>query len=203
MTSWAECIDAALVDLGAFLRASDWYGRENELVNLFAHSFLAGRPGPTGPIHPAQLGIEVAVKQLKEIDGKDVVRKDLVVWSQPNETLWQNKEPLNVPVAVIEFKRNNEKECLPDLAWLTAFTKANAGVLGYSVCGFIKERRGVSFTRFEDGTKRFHSFSPDDVLPRKVKVDKFVSEPVLVLDDGPQGVPADVPAAASRRQGRG
>lgn len=188
--SWTECIDAALSDLGQFLRDSEWYGRENELVNLFAHSFLAGRPGPAGPAGPitaAQLGIEVAVKQLKERDGKDVVRKDLVVWSKPNETLWRNREPLNTPVAVIEFKRNNEQECLPDLEWLTAFTKANPGVLGYSVCGFINERRGISFTRFTDGTRQFHSCSPSDVLPRRVKAGKFASDHVRIVDDERQG----------------
>jgi hypothetical protein len=185
--SWTECIDAALSDLGQFLRESEWYGRENELVNLFAHAFLVGRPGPGGPVPATHLGIEVAVKQLKEIDGKDVVRKDLVIWSKPNQTLWRNREPLNTPVAVVEFKRNNEKECLPDLEWLAAFTKANAGVLGYSVCGFINERRGISFTRFMDGTRRFHSCSPSDVLPRKVKRGKFVSDHVRIVDDGQQG----------------
>lgn len=83
------------MDLGQFLRDSEWYGRENELVNLFAHSFLRGRIGPNGPIDVAQLGIEVAVKQLDEIQGKEVVRKDLVVWSKPNETVWVGRKPLN------------------------------------------------------------------------------------------------------------
>jgi hypothetical protein len=111
------------------------------------------------------------------------VRKDLVVWSKPNETLWQNREPLNTPIAIIEFKRNNERECAPDLEWLTAHTKANPGALGYSVCGFIKERRGISFTRFAGGIKQFHSFSPSDVLPRKVKSGKFVSDHVRIVED--------------------
>jgi len=171
------------MELGRFLRDSEWYGRENELVNLFAHSFLSGRLGPDGPVHVAQLGIEVAVKQLKEIDGKDVVRKDLVVWSKPNETLWLNRESVNKPIAVIEFKRKNERECLPDHEWLTAYTKANPGVLGYSVCGFIEQHRGVSFMRFAGGSKQFHSFSPDDVLPRKVKKGKLTGSDHVRLAD--------------------
>lgn len=182
MSDWTKCIDGALMDLGQFLRDSDWYGRENELVNLFAHSFLAGRIGPNGPIDVAQLGIEVAVKQLDEIHGKEVVRKDLVIWSKPNETVWVGRKPLNRPIAVIEFKVNDDKKRSPDIEWLTAYTRTNPGVLGYSVCGFIQEHRGVSFTRFSRGAQDYRSFNPGDVLPRDVRKGKFVSDHVRVVE---------------------
>lgn len=182
MTYWTKCIDDALMDLGQFLRDSDWYGRENELVNLFAHSFLRGRTGPNGPIDVAQLGIEVAVRQLDDIQGKEVVRKDLVVWSKPNETAWVGRKPLNRPIAVIEFKVNDDRKCSPDIEWLTAYTRTNPGVLGYSVCGFIQEHRGVSFMRFAGGVRDYQSSSPGDVLPRKVRKGKFVSSHVRIVD---------------------
>ena len=175
-------MDGALMELGQFLRDSDWYGRENELVNLFAHSFLRGRIGPNGPIDVAQLGIEVAVKQLDEIQGKELVRKDLVVWSKPNETVWVGRKPVNRPIAVIEFKVNDDKKCSPDMEWLTAYTRANPGVLGYSVCGFIQEHRGVSFARFCRGVEDYRSSSPDDVLPRTVRKGKFASDFVRVVE---------------------
>jgi len=177
MSNWADPIDAALLGLGRFLRSSDWHGRENELVNLFAHSFLAGSRGPTGAIHAAQLGIEVAVKQLDLPGAKNVVRKDLVLWNKPNETVWVKGAATNVPAAVVEFKVNDNRKCTPDLEWLTAYTSLYPSVLGYSVCGFIEERRGVSFVRISKGTKSAALFAPDDVLPRTVKTDKFVSEP--------------------------
>lgn len=181
MTDWTKCIDGALMDFGQFLRDSDWYGRENELVNLFAHSFLRGRVGPDGPINVAQLGIEVAVKQLDEIKGKEVVRKDLVLWNKPNETVWVDRKPLNQPIAVIEFKVNDDKKCSPDIEWLTAYTRSNPGVLGYSVCGFIREHRGVSFMRFSQGVRDYQSFSPSDVLPRRVRKGKFASDNVRLV----------------------
>lgn len=161
MTSWGHTIEAALLELGQFLRASDWYGRENELVNLFAHSFLAGRTGPNGTIQAGQLGIEVAVKQLSRAGGKALVRKDLVVWNKTNETVWAKKVVANDPAAIIEFKVNDNKKCTPDLVWLRSYTKLYSGVVGFSVCAFVKESRGVSFVRITGG----ESAAPIFVLP--------------------------------------
>jgi len=143
---WQSLIESRLVALDQFLQASDWYGRENELVNLFAHSFLAKEP-----IHAAQIGIEVAVKQLPSDAGKKLVRKDLVLWSRPNETLWIGGQPVNDPVAVVEFKVNDQRECDDDIAWLKGFTSLYPAVLGYSVCGFVARRRGVRFVRVTNG----------------------------------------------------
>lgn len=181
MISWEQVIESALLDLGRFLRESDWYGRENELVNLFAHSFLAGRAGPEGPIHASQLGIEVAVKQISRVGGKALVRKDLVVWPKPNQTVWAQRTAANDPAAIVEFKVNDNKKCAPDLAWLSNYTKLYPSVVGFSVCGFLHELRGVSFIRIAKGMGGSPLFAPDDVLPRKVKKDKFVSSPVRVL----------------------
>ena len=35
-----EIIETALNDLNDYLKDSNWFGRENEVVNLFAHTFL-------------------------------------------------------------------------------------------------------------------------------------------------------------------
>lgn len=181
MTTWEQVIEAALLDLGGFLRGSDWYGRENELVDLFAHSFLAGRAGPEGPIRASQLGIEVAVKQLRRAGGKALVRKDLVIWPKPNQTVWADRTAAHDPAAIVEFKVNNSKNCAPDLAWLSNYTKLYPSVVGFSACGFIHELRGVSFVRITRGVATTPLFAPDDVLPRRAKKDKFVSSPVRVL----------------------
>ena len=69
------------MDLDNFLRHSDWFGRENEIINLFAHKFLAMRLGQTPLMSLTQIGIEVAVKQIHDRNkGKKFVRKDLVLW---------------------------------------------------------------------------------------------------------------------------
>lgn len=159
--NWPKHIEASLARLGAFLRETSWYGRENELVNLFAHQFLA-----SGEVHPAQLGIEVAVKQLRREGGKALVRKDLVIWNRPNETVWVNGTPVNDPAAVVEFKVNDHEKCAPDIQWLTEYTQKYPRVLGYSVCGFLKKDRGVSFVRVSNGRKHTTMAVPEDVLPR-------------------------------------
>ena len=150
---WAKCIEEALLELGRFLMDSEWYGRENELVNLFAHSFLAGSHGPHGPVRPSQIGIEVAVKQLERPGGKALVRKDLVVWNAPNETVWSQGVVTNTPAAIVEFKVNDRKKCGPDLEWLTAYTTLYPSVVGYSVCGHILNARGVWFVPIVKGKK--------------------------------------------------
>lgn len=151
--AWAKCIEGALLELGRFLMDSEWYGRENELVNLFAHSFLAGSAGPQGPVLPAQIGIEVAVKQLARPGGKDLVRKDLVVWNAPKETAWSRGVVANTPAAIVEFKVNDRKKCGPDLEWLSAYTTLYPTVVGYSVCGHIRDARGVWFIPIIKGTR--------------------------------------------------
>jgi hypothetical protein len=144
------------------LLESEWYGRENELVNLFAHSFLVGRQGLDGPIEARQLGIEVAVKQIGRNGGKALVRKDLVVWNQPNQTVWAKGAPTNDPAAIVEFKVNDKSKCAPDLVWLRNYTTLYPSVVGFSVCGFVKELRGVSFVRILKGNSGAPLFAPSD-----------------------------------------
>lgn len=149
MSVWYEPLERALDSLGQFLIDSDWYGRENELVNLFAHSFLLKKQSSS--LHPSQIGIEVAVKQIQRQGTKALVRKDLVIWRQPNQTVWKDLSPENDPAVVVEFKINDDRKCASDIEWLRLFTNAYPGVVGYSVCGFITKTRGVSYKRIENG----------------------------------------------------
>ncbi len=161
MNNLADKIETQLISLGSFLHESEWYGRENELVNLFAHSFLAG------PIQIAQIGIEVAVKQLAKVGGKALVRKDLVVWNKPCETVWVKGIPTNDPAVIIEFKINDSKKCASDIAWLRRYTEVYPEVVGFSVCGYLKERRGISFTRVETGKIAAQQVAPAEAATRR------------------------------------
>ena len=108
--SWETLIEHSLRDLDYFLKISDWFGRENEIINLFAHKFLfryLGRP-PLKSL--TQIGIEFAVKQIKDRSkAKKFVRKDLVLWPEEDQTVWgSDKNSYNVPAAIIEWKMNKK-----------------------------------------------------------------------------------------------
>jgi|ERR1019366_2052866 hypothetical protein len=100
--------------LGEFYRevlSSPWCGREHEMVSLFVLGYLARHCSPNGLFRLTQIGIDVGVKQLKEPKPGNkkgptkTVQKDVVVWSEPNETLWTpDGQVLNKPLAVMEWK---------------------------------------------------------------------------------------------------
>lgn len=141
----ADIVEEELKALGLFLQNSNWYGRENELVNLFAHSFLAKS------IQVSQIGIEVAVKQIPTVTSKALVRKDLVIWESPNETVWIDGKPFNDPAVIVEFKTNQLRKCNQDIEWLASYTRLYPHVTGFSVCGYVKDARQVIFSRVEKG----------------------------------------------------
>lgn len=139
-------IEKGFDELAGFLEESGWYGRENEVVNLFCHSFLAKH------VSLAQVGIEVAVKQLPSDNGKALVRKDLVIWGADYQTVWNDlREPVNDPVAIIEWKTNSLAKCTGDIEWLKKYTKIYPNVTGYSVCVFIKDSREIKYTKVKNG----------------------------------------------------
>ncbi len=145
MSDIGKIIESKLLDLVGFLKEPKWFGRENELVNLFAHSFLAQE------IDQSRIGIEVAVKQLPRTGAKMLGRKDLVIWHNPNETVWINGVPSNDPAAVVEFKANDHRLCTGDITWLCNFTSRHPAVVGFSVCSLICKDRGIVFTRVANG----------------------------------------------------
>lgn len=143
-----EMIELALKDFDIYLKESNWYGRENEVVNLFAHKFLNKYIGNKPFLSLDQLGIEVAVKQLKTERSNELVRKDLIIWKEGETSVWNEKgEIVNDPLAIIEWKTNNSSKCEYDMNWLRGYKKKYPEVIGYSVCAFIKENRGIQYTK--------------------------------------------------------
>ena len=140
---WPELLERAFSDLDAFLKASDWWGRENEVVNLFAHRFLAAQVGTEGPLRSLrQVGIEVAVDQVAGV--KRWVRKDLVIWPESDMTAWS---PNAVPSVIVEWKRQLPATCDPDAIWLKAFCTRYPKTVGYTACALLDAPRGCLFTR--------------------------------------------------------
>jgi len=72
-----------LKEFSTFIRDSEWRGKENDCVNLFAHRFLAKSFRPID-----RIGIEVAVFQLSGKRRKQAVRKDLVIWKHSGDATW-------------------------------------------------------------------------------------------------------------------
>lgn len=148
---WHQIIENSLNELSCFLNSNHWRGRENEVVNLFAHRFLWSHLGEGPFIDPSQIGIEVAVKQIPRTGCKKLVRKDLVLWNKPLETVWGTEKGFNAPAVIMEWKADKIAKCAIDLRWLQAFTRLNTQVLGYSVCAFLEQERRITFYRVSKG----------------------------------------------------
>lgn len=164
---WHQIVEDSLNELGYFLNSNNWRGRENEVVNLFAHRFLWSHLGEGPFIDPSQIGIEVAVKQIPSAGCKKLVRKDLILWNKPLETVWRTEKGFNAPAVVMEWKADRIARCATDIKWLQAFTHSNPEVLGYSVCAFLKQERRISFSRIAKGIIETHQpFASKDKQPR-------------------------------------
>ena len=148
---WDLLIEESLKNLASFLKDSNWFGREIEIVNIYAHRFLLTKLNKKPLIDPSQIGIEVAVKQISKAGGKKLVRKDLVLWNHPLETVWGTGATLNSPAAILEWKTEKIAKCTADIDWLQAYTEIYPNVLGYSICAFIGNKRGIWLRKVTKG----------------------------------------------------
>src|SRR5256885_13281345 len=84
--------------------------------------------------HASQIGIEVAVPQLRGAKRKRQVCKDLVIWPRPMMTCW-NKDgaPVIHPLAVLQWKTGTAPVANDDFRWLSGYSRRNPGVAAYAV----------------------------------------------------------------------
>jgi len=145
---WQALIETQLQALDQFLKQSTWYGRENELVNLFAHEFLPRAVSDSCPLKSlTQIGIEVAVRQVTG-SCKRFVRKDLVLWPFPQMTAWPDGSP---PAAIIEWKRGTTAGHPRDIKWLALYTGQYPQTVGVAVCVALDGKRQVNWTVIREG----------------------------------------------------
>lgn len=138
-------VRSAAESFAAEVRATGWYGRENEAVNLFTFRHLL-RECQTGSVlyDPAQIGIEVAVPQLPGAHRKAQVRKDLVIWSKPAMTCWnERREPTVRPMSIIEWKVRRREMSGQDLDWLVEFSRHDRAFVGYAVLAWPRGAASV------------------------------------------------------------
>lgn len=120
-----------------YLNENDWMGREREAISLFAFKFLMESCKPDSLLNdPVQIGIEVAVPQVKKTGYKQKpqVCKDLVIWPEPGMTCWDSEgKPTNYPLCILEWKFYKKEEVQGDVDWLIAFSNGRKEFTGYSV----------------------------------------------------------------------
>ena len=116
---------------------SGWYAKERDCVSRFVFGYLINEC-KEGTVFesPAQLGIEVAVKQPAGVGEKRTAHKDLVIWREAFQTSWdEDFQAVAIPQAVVEWKveRKGKKEkTAHDIEWIEAFSIENPDSVGYS-----------------------------------------------------------------------
>lgn len=116
-----------------------WFAKERDCVNRFVMGHLVPSCSPGSPIeHPAQIGMEIAVKMPDGRGNRPTSPKDIVIWDSPFGTCWTPQmEPKRAPLAVLEWKSQHptgpNQDTAEDEAWLQEFCKENPASQGYSV----------------------------------------------------------------------
>lgn len=138
-----------------------WLGREREAVSLYVLGYLIRYCKPNCFLRdPTQIGIEVAVPQLRGPNKKKQVCKDLVIWRQPRMTCWNSAwEPVEYPTAILEWKVYRAGQASRglgvsryDIAWLGEFSVGLDDFVGYAVSLDLRSRKfRLLCTRVHDG----------------------------------------------------
>jgi hypothetical protein len=147
-------IRGSLAELVDFVWATNWYGREREVISLFTFGFLLPRCRPESVLrHPTQVAIEGAVIQIGGPNRKKLVTKDMVIWPEPLMNVWdEDRQPANHPAAILEWKANKTTVSGYDVNWLRQFSSDLPDFVGYAVCLDVLQRRfRLSCTRVHQG----------------------------------------------------
>ena len=114
-------------------------GRKDEAVSLFAFGCLVRHMRSTRFLHDArQIGIHVAVPQLRGPERRRLVSKDLVLWPELGMTCSRPSGARGMaPAAILEGKRATAVAprlySEADLEWLGEFAWEYRDTVGYAV----------------------------------------------------------------------
>jgi hypothetical protein len=158
-------VRASLTEFVEDVFRSSWRGREREAVSLYVLGFLQKQLRSDSIFRdPTQIGIEAAVPSSLNLNPKGRVCKDLVLWSEPKMTCWNELwEAVNPPLAIMEwkaFRRPALKAQVysPDVAWLKNYSAlysdmfAGHSFVGYAVALDLLQRKfRLSAARVENG----------------------------------------------------
>lgn len=153
-------VEDSLIEFSDWYLSCNWYGKERDCVNLFAHNFLASGIDPGAAIkHLGQIRIESPVPQPTPMRFKRyAAAKDLVIWKDSLTTAWdENYQAVNSPLLVMEWKtkrigNKSERYDDHDTDWLEQFTKENSKSYGYLVRTYYGPRgRAVDWAKVKNG----------------------------------------------------
>lgn len=130
VTTLKDLLDKALLEFMDEIQQEKWIGKERELISRFVFTKLIELAGKHPLfVSPAQIGIEVRVKQVKGFE-KEFVCKDLIIWKDKNQTVWSKD---NVPLFILEWKHNNGKPSKYDVEWLKKYTAEHPDCIGITL----------------------------------------------------------------------
>jgi hypothetical protein len=77
----------------------------------------------------------------------------MVIWPEPLMNVWdENRQPVNYPVAILEWKANKTTVSGYDVKWLRQFSSDLPDLVGYAVCLDMLQRQfRLSCTRVHQG----------------------------------------------------
>ncbi len=135
-----QAIRSAATEFVSAVFADSWRGREREAISLFALGYLI-RQCRQGTVlySPTQITVEGAVPGVPHLNPKGRVNKDLVIWSKPAQTCWDEAWRVACdPLAVLEWKvfRPTTRPATfskYDLNWLVQFSQRRPNFVGYAV----------------------------------------------------------------------
>jgi hypothetical protein len=129
-------IRQSLLEFKSHVFERPWWGREREAISLYAFGYLQQHcKSGSFLFDPTQIGIEMAVPQIKSTNSKEQVCKDLVIWPQPFMTCWNEKKvPCLYPTVIMEWKANKSVVSADDVRWLQSYSTQLPDFVGYAVC---------------------------------------------------------------------
>jgi hypothetical protein len=138
------------------IKDEQWFGKERELVSRFAFSKLVSNIGCCEQLfHPAQITIEVRVKQVtKGKKVKNEVCKDLIIWGQPNQTVWGKNGEYNVPLCIMEWKHRNKSLYEKDVVWLEHYTASFNDCFGVALNVENEKKYEIQAVFVENGRRQ-------------------------------------------------
>ena len=147
-----ELVRTAFDGFWAHVASSHWRGREREAVSLFAFGFLVPQCGRSPFLSDArQIMIEGAVVQLPGAGRKRLVCKDLLLWSAPGMTVWNESGRMaNSPSAILEWKMAPQPY-EGDVDWLRHFSVGRDSFVGYAVSLKLRTPATVRVNRIVGG----------------------------------------------------
>ena len=122
---------------------SKWFGKEREAVSLYTFGFLLKECSESSIFKdPTQIGIEVRVPSIKNVNIKKEVCKDLVIWAKGAQSCWNILDSTyNYPIAILEWKTNVTEIDKNDLNWMIEYSKNNLNFIGFVISLDLKKRK--------------------------------------------------------------